>query len=234
MYQEHNNLHHYMKEESGKRIVSDILDKERPGWTSAYFNVYFEVKVPDFITGRYRKIDVVYIIHPSGRDKRPVTIAFELKSFRQDLLKDAKMERYLGFTDYFLICQKRYNHVTDALWRAQFQQQIGVCSIRHGEIVKFPKKQYVDKRYRWALIDSLQSYIASNRPVFRCEVSNGEIQPSSMWMKHYLKSDWGKMFQFSRERLDEFVVSTYGNYKEIKDVPFLQNHFPINRGIACN
>ena len=93
-------------------------------------------------------IDMVYIVSPgktSPSRRECFTIGIEIKTSEKDLWRRREqIQSYYGQTNYFFLAVPK-NIVGSALVYARNEPRLGVMDMTNCRIVKYPKRQNVDK-----------------------------------------------------------------------------------------
>ena len=106
---------------------------------------------------KHYRFDAIFFVEPGMRalnQHQIYSAGMELKNSKEDLMHDNKMENYLGYTDFFLIGVPE-PLVSDALKRAEGNEQIGVVDIESGSIYKEPKRIYVTAEHRLEIYEQI-------------------------------------------------------------------------------
>ena len=97
--------------------------------------------------------DVIFFIKPGYRALNQghcFTVALEIKEFKDDLLRDEKLWRYVGWTDFFFIAvpddlvEYAFEKIVEVNKKhPETQSMIGVLGIETGELYSHPKRSEV-------------------------------------------------------------------------------------------
>ena len=152
----------------GEKLVADLCKNTKAVKVAKGFRIPVSYKTTEEVVIREekerrqdgtamkktRKIDAVIFVEPGDRalcQDWDFTIGFEVKATSSNLLKDAKIPHYLGWTDLFFIAvpdmliEKAMRKVADI-------DAIGVFALDSGRIVKKPKAQNVPVFHRLELM----------------------------------------------------------------------------------
>jgi hypothetical protein len=94
-----------------------------------------------------RRFDVVILVKPYYRawGEEIFTIGVEIKVSKSDLMNDAKISDYLGYTDYFFLCVPE-DLLAMAVIKRDSHPDIGILRVTgHGcQLVVMPGKQQIE------------------------------------------------------------------------------------------
>ena len=172
----HENLKQHLVGKPGKDFVTnltlavyDFVSKIRRAYGSfdfIHYRIFEEVTVREY-TGQKNKwgdekpehyrFDCVIFIEPHQsaiNQRQTYTVGVVLKNSKGDLMGDAKIEHYLGYTDFFFIGVPS-NLVADAVGRAKTDDHIGVFDVETGRLCKMPARIHPTVERKYNLLEQI-------------------------------------------------------------------------------
>lgn len=161
----HENLKQFLIGDAGKKFVMD-LTLSTYEWADKVPSEFFNYRIFEELTIRYEtgqktrfgldkndhyRFDAVFYIQPGRRalnQKQCYNVGVELKNSKADLMGDHKIDKYIGWTDFFFVgvpsaliedAQKKVNEIYQK--DEKLKDLIGVLNVETGEIVSMPKRQ---------------------------------------------------------------------------------------------
>ena len=180
MAKAHENLKQLLAESPGKAFALDLTRKVYD-WADRIPDDYIKYRIFEELTIRYEtgettkrgldkqnhyRFDAVLFIQPGYRSlnqSQCFTVGIELKNSKADLTGDHKMEKYIGWTDFFFIGVPAVL-TEDAIRKAEEislqvfgdKAMVGVFDVENGFIYKMPvRKQSVTMENRLKIQDQV-------------------------------------------------------------------------------
>lgn len=161
----HENLKQFLIGDAGKRFVKDMTTATYD-WADKVPSDFFNYRIFEELTIRYEtgektrlglgkndhyRFDAVFYIQPGRRalnQKQCYNVGVELKNSKSDLMGDHKIDKYIGWTDFFFVSVPSAL-IEDAKQKVEdickenkdLKGLIGVMNVETGEIVSLPKRQ---------------------------------------------------------------------------------------------
>lgn len=205
----HENLKQHLVGKPGKDFVTnltlavyDFVSKIRRaygGFDFIHYRIFEEVTVREY-TGQKNKwgdekpehyrFDCVFFIEPHQsaiNQRQTYTVGVELKNSRGDLMGDAKIEHYLGYTDFFFIGVPS-NLVADAVGRAKTDDHIGVFDVETGRLCKMPARIHPTVERKYNLLEQImysRMFDEDFKNVVSVKVEDVEVIPAPLKPKDY-------------------------------------------------
>lgn len=200
----HENLKQHLVGKPGKDFVTnltlavyDFVSKIRRAYGSfdfIHYRIFEEVTVREY-TGQKNKwgdekpehyrFDCVIFIEPHQsaiNQRQTFTVGVELKNSKGDLMGDAKIEHYLGYTDFFFIGVPS-NLVADAVGRAKTDDHIGVFDVETGRLCKMPARIHPTVERKYNLLEQImysRMFDEDFKNVVSVKVEDVEVIPAQL------------------------------------------------------
>ena len=200
----HENLKQHLVGKPGKDFVTnltlavyDFVSKIRRAYGSfdfIHYRIFEEVTVREY-TGQKNKwgdekpehyrFDCVIFIEPHQsaiNQRQTYTVGVELKNSKGDLMGDAKIEHYLGYTDFFFIGVPS-NLVVDAVGRAKTDDHIGVFDVETGRLCKMPARIHPTVERKYNLLEQImysRMFDEDFKNVVSVKVEDVEVIPAPL------------------------------------------------------
>ncbi len=200
----HENLKQHLVGKPGKDFVTnltlavyDFVSKIRRAYGSfdfIHYRIFEEVTVREY-TGQKNKwgdekpehyrFDCVIFIEPHQsaiNQRQTFTVGVELKNSKGDLMGDAKIEHYLGYTDFFFIGVPS-NLVADAVGRAKTDDHIGVFDVETGRLCKMPARIHPTVERKYNLLEQImysRMFDEDFKNVVSVKVEDVEVIPAPL------------------------------------------------------
>lgn len=200
----HENLKQHLIGKPGKDFVTnltlavyDFVSKIRRAYGSfdfIHYRIFEEVTVREY-TGQKNKwgdekpehyrFDCVIFIEPHQsaiNQRQTFTVGVELKNSKGDLMGDAKIEHYLGYTDFFFIGVPS-NLVADAVGRAKTDDHIGVFDVETGRLCKMPARIHPTVERKYNLLEQImysRMFDEDFKNVVSVKVEDVEVIPAPL------------------------------------------------------
>lgn len=170
----HENLKSLLAARPGELFV-ELLTNYVYEWSlkipAEYYNYkIFEELTVRYSTGEYTKknlhrfdnyrFDVVFFIEPGWsaiKERSCYTVGIELKNSRADLMQDEKIEKYIGFTDFFFIGVPK-DLVPAAIEKSNklaLANKVGVMAVDTGGIAKLGERIMVKKENKIMILEQV-------------------------------------------------------------------------------
>lgn len=163
----HENLKKFLIGDAGKRFVKDMTTATYE-WANKIPSEFFNYRIFEELTIRYEtaektrlglekndhyRFDAVFYIQPGKRalnQKQCYNVGMELKNTKADLMGDHKIDKYIGWTDFFFISVPG-SLINDAKQKVKdicqeyknLKNLIGVMNVETGEIAIMPNRQAI-------------------------------------------------------------------------------------------
>ena len=200
----HENLKQHLVGKPGKDFVTnltlavyDFVSKIRRAYGSfdfIHYRIFEEVTVREY-TGQKNKwgdekpehyrFDCVFFVEPHQsaiNQRQTYTVGVELKNSKGDLMGDAKIEHYLGYTDFFFIGVPS-NLVVDAVGRAKTDDHIGVFDVETGRLCKMPARIHPTVERKYNLLEQImysRMFDEDFKNVVSVKVEDVEVIPAPL------------------------------------------------------
>ena len=200
----HENLKQHLVGKPGKDFVTnltlavyDFVSKIRRAYGSfdfIHYRIFEEVTVREY-TGQKNKwgdekpehyrFDCVFFVEPHQsaiNQRQTYTVGVELKNSKGDLMGDAKIEHYLGYTDFFFIGVPS-NLVVDAVGRAKTDDHIGVFDVETGRLCKMPARIHPTVERKYNLLEQImysRMFDEDFKNVVSVKVEDVEVKPAPL------------------------------------------------------
>ena len=200
----HENLKQHLVGKPGKDFVTnltlavyDFVSKIQRAYGSfdfIHYRIFEEVTVREY-TGQKNKwgdekpehyrFDCVIFIEPHQsaiNQRQTYTVGVELKNSKGDLMGDAKIEHYLGYTDFFFIGVPS-NLVADAVGRAKTDDHIGVFDVETGRLCKMPARIHPTVERKYNLLEQImysRMFDEDFKNVVSVKVEDVEVIPAPL------------------------------------------------------
>ena len=200
----HENLKQHLVGKPGKDFVTnltlavyDFVSKIRRaygGFDFIHYRIFEEVTVREY-TGQKNKwgdekpehyrFDCVFFVEPHQsaiNQRQTYTVGVELKNSKGDLMGDAKIEHYLGYTDFFFIGVPS-NLVVDAVGRAKTDDHIGVFDVETGRLCKMPARIHPTVERKYNLLEQImysRMFDEDFKNVVSVKVEDVEVKPAPL------------------------------------------------------
>ena len=200
----HENLKQHLVGKPGKDFVTnltlavyDFVSKIRRAYGSfdfIHYRIFEEVTVREY-TGQKNKwgdekpehyrFDCVFFVEPHQsaiNQRQTYTVGVELKNSKGDLMGDAKIEHYLGYTDFFFIGVPS-NLVADAVGRAKTDEHIGVFDVETGRLCKRPTRIHPTVERKYNLLEQImysRMFDEDFKNVVSVKVEDVEVIPAPL------------------------------------------------------
>ena len=200
----HENLKQHLVGKPGKDFVTnltlavyDFVSKIQRAYGSfdfIHYRIFEEVTVREY-TGQKNKwgdekpehyrFDCVIFIEPHQsaiNQRQTYTVGVELKNSKGDLMGDAKIEHYLGYTDFFFIGVPS-NLVADAVGRAKTDDHIGVFDVETGRLCKMPTRIHPTVERKYNLLEQImysRMFDEDFKNVVSVKVEDVEVIPAPL------------------------------------------------------
>ena len=200
----HENLKQHLVGKPGKNFVTnltlavyDFVSKIRRaygGFDFIHYRIFEEVTVREY-TGQKNKwgdekpehyrFDGVFFVEPHQsaiNQRQTYTVGVELKNSKGDLMGDAKIEHYLGYTDFFFIGVPS-NLVADAVGRAKTDDHIGVFDVETGRLCKMPARIHPTVERKYNLLEQImysRMFDEDFKNVVSVKVEDVEVIPAPL------------------------------------------------------
>ena len=200
----HENLKQHLVGKPGKDFVTnltlavyDFTSKIRRAYGSfdfIHYRIFEEVTVREY-TGQKNKwgdekpehyrFDGVFFVEPHQsaiNQRQTYTVGVELKNSKGDLMGDAKIEHYLGYTDFFFIGVPS-NLVADAVGRAKTDDHIGVFDVETGRLCKMPARIHPTVERKYNLLEQImysRMFDEDFKNVVSVKVEDVEVIPAPL------------------------------------------------------
>jgi predicted transcriptional regulator len=200
----HENLKQHLVGKPGKDFVTnltlavyDFVSKIRRAYGSfdfIHYRIFEEVTVREYTEQKNKwgdekpehyRFDCVIFIEPHQsaiNQRQTFTVGVELKNSKGDLMGDAKIEHYLGYTDFFFIGVPS-NLVADAVGRAKTDDHIGVFDVETGRLCKMPARIHPTVERKYNLLEQImysRMFDEDFKNVVSVKVEDVEVIPAPL------------------------------------------------------
>ena len=187
--------------------------------------------------------DVVLFIKPGYRalnQQHCFTVALEIKEFKDDLMRDEKLWKYLGWTDFFFIAVPE--DLTDFAFKKidsineehpEYKNKIGVLGLQTGTMYNSPARSEVtvEKQnlvlqnavYNYAFKDAKTIVFKPEEPVSAVSTPKEHVTEEEGSLKNNLQEDCKlngddtKQYDIPENNLQENCISKKENNKRLSD-----------------